>query len=295
MNSPQESDNLVDGPAISHGEGDFNSAGTRLHWSAFSPEKPVASAVFLHGRGEYHRRYTPLMQSLASNQIACYGLDLRGHGQSAGERTHLENWDQYLDDLTRFIQFIRSLESDRKIFLIGQDIGALLALDYAVIAPEDVSGVVACAVPMRSAAQPVPWTVRATRAVEAYFNPIKRIPLNLKGDDTVSIESIALAFDRDANIERNVTLQWQRALEFGITRMRAEACDIEVPVFLVHGALDPVHLTAGVNELLGLIKSHDKRLKIYPQSRHQVALDVEANELAYDVSNWILPRAGYGD
>ena len=53
------------------------------HWSV---KHPVAVMSLVHGLAEHCGRYEELAQHLNRNGIAVVGIDLRGHGLSAGPR-----------------------------------------------------------------------------------------------------------------------------------------------------------------------------------------------------------------
>ena len=61
--------------------------------------QPRASLLIVHGLAEYAGRYRHLAANLASRGISCFAYDQRGHGARPGTRTHVDRFDDFVDDL----------------------------------------------------------------------------------------------------------------------------------------------------------------------------------------------------
>ena len=64
-------------------------------------------------------------------QIATYLFDIRGHGQSGGERGHTPYIHQVWDDISSAIIFLKQNYGDIPLYLGGHSSGAGLILNYA--------------------------------------------------------------------------------------------------------------------------------------------------------------------
>ena len=82
-----------------------------------------AVLVLVHGYGEHSGRYGNLVKPLAELGYAIYAFDLRGHGESPGQRGHIMGWGDYREDLQRFLHHVQELEKDRPLFLYGHSMG----------------------------------------------------------------------------------------------------------------------------------------------------------------------------
>ena len=68
---------------------------------------------------------------MVAREMAVHTFDLRGNGRSAGARGYVEDWGEYLEDLTRFLGLVDRDDPGRPLFLLGNSLGGLIALDYA--------------------------------------------------------------------------------------------------------------------------------------------------------------------
>lgn len=93
--------------------------------------------VLLHGFGASHTVWNEYAADLQSNNFEVMTLDFRGHGEATG------NWEEFSqDDIRKFsddareaIEYLRDVNQDMEIALIGSSIGANVAMDVAASDP----------------------------------------------------------------------------------------------------------------------------------------------------------------
>ena len=68
--------------------------------------------VLVHGQGEHCGRYLHFPYFLTTEKSSgvtdVCAFDLRGHGRSEGLRGHVERFDDYVDDLGEYLEFLRA-------------------------------------------------------------------------------------------------------------------------------------------------------------------------------------------
>ena len=102
--------------------------GIMLH----SKIKESGSAVWIiatHGVGEHSERHNYLIKLLAGDfNILLY--DLRGHGKSEGRPAHIQDFSQYMEDLSKVVGFLQSKYHMKRHILFGHSMGALITAGY---------------------------------------------------------------------------------------------------------------------------------------------------------------------
>ncbi len=79
--------------------------------------------LILHGITAYSGPYGMIAEPLASRGFAVYGLDLRGHGLSDGNRGDTPGRDRYVKDLCETIAFVK--EGHSSMVVLGHSLGVL--------------------------------------------------------------------------------------------------------------------------------------------------------------------------
>jgi len=89
-----------------------------------SVQKSRDSAILiLHGITAYSGPYKIIAEHLAARGFTVYGLDLRGHGLSDGNRGDCPSKQRFVKDLCEAIAFVKSRH--QKVVLLGHSLGVL--------------------------------------------------------------------------------------------------------------------------------------------------------------------------
>lgn len=109
------------------------SDGLSLAYYSFVPENPKAALIFYHGAGFYQGAlYQNFAQELANkHNIASYLFDIRGHGNSGGDRGDASSIKQVWDDITQAINLVKKYHPSIPLYLGGHSSGAGMVLNYS--------------------------------------------------------------------------------------------------------------------------------------------------------------------
>jgi pimeloyl-ACP methyl ester carboxylesterase len=106
---------------------------TRLAYREYIPEKIDAVLIFYHGGGAYSKAgYQFIGDGLSKRfNILVITPDIRGHGDSGGDRGDTPNVEQVFDDISLLINHIKEKYPQKKLFLGGHSSGVGLVLNYS--------------------------------------------------------------------------------------------------------------------------------------------------------------------
>ena len=107
--------------------------GVRLAYREYVPEKIDAVLIFYHGGGTYCTGgYQFIGDGLSKrSDILVVTPDIRGHGDSGGERGDAPSVEQVFDDIGTLIRHVRARYPQKALFLGGHSSGGGLVLNYS--------------------------------------------------------------------------------------------------------------------------------------------------------------------
>lgn len=249
-------------------------------------EPPEAVVAYVPGVGGHSGQptYRYFIDYLVGTGRAVYGLDLRGFGRSEGRRGHVQDWQEYIDDVATFVAAIRQTHPDLPLFLFGQSLGGLIALEYA-LADQLLAGVIASAPSLAQPNLPV-WmapTVRALAKVKPTLSVNPKLDLAAFTRDLAEVEKLKA----DPLRHPKVTARFAVEFETAVGRVQANAHRLSVPLLIIVGSDDAITPPRGSQEFCDHVAAEDKTLTIYDGGYHQPILDTNRAEVLTDIGNWI--------
>jgi len=114
-----------------------NSHGIKLSYREWTLAyaQPKGAVFIVHGVAEYSGRYEKIATFLNSKGYEVFALDHQGHGDSEGERAHVERFSDYVADVEQFVREItlsRPAIANVPRYLMGHSMGGLVAAHAAL-------------------------------------------------------------------------------------------------------------------------------------------------------------------
>ncbi len=109
-------------------------------WESARVEPKETSILLFHGITAYSGPYGLITRPLTELGFNVFGLDLRGHGLSDGNRGDYPSMERFIKDLCESIQFVKQLHP--KVVLLGHSLGVFsssIALNNCL---ENIDGVI---------------------------------------------------------------------------------------------------------------------------------------------------------
>ncbi len=251
----------------------------------------MATAVLVHGLAEHGGRYASLAEPLASRGYSVAAIDLRGHGMSQGPRLYVDSFDRHLDDVGRFVEHMRTEQSQGPLFLFGHSMGGLIV---ALLASQRIAGIDGAAIsaaPVKLDGQLFPVLRFAARPVSALLPKVRIVRLNYA---TVSRDPQAVAaIENDPLVchGRIPNRTGGELLRAG-AQLQRQMPDIDMPLLVLHGTGDVICDFRGAQLLHQQAGSADKTLKLYDGLYHNLLDEPEKNQVIADAMTWFDAHRG---
>jgi len=267
--------------------------GAPLFWQRWSAPDRRAVLVNVHGLGDHGGLYPHLVRFFPEHGWTVWAFDTRGNGRSPGRRGHIGAWREFRDDLGVFLRHVRAAEGDAPLVLLGNSLGGLMALDFALEHPAGLAGVAAAAPPLGDVGVPVPLILLArllTRVWPTYSRETGMDLGNLARDP-----AIVQALIEDPLFHRAASARLGTETIDTIASVHARAARLSVPTLLLHGTGDRMVPIEGSRRFASGPAREHVRLLEYTEAGHALFVDWGYEERLADLLAWADARAEQTD
>jgi alpha-beta hydrolase superfamily lysophospholipase len=256
----------------------------RQVWRAAGPARAVL--INIHGLGDHSGLYPTLVDHFPSRGITIHAMDLRGNGRSGGPRAYVERWEEYREDLHRFVGLVREEEPGRPLFLLGNSLGGLIVLEYVMRYPDGLRGVIAASPALGRLGVPAPLMAlgRVFSRVWPRFSIRTGMDLSGLARDPAVVQTVLA----DPLFHRVGTARLSTEVVAAIARVQAGAPAFPLPVLVLHGSADRMVPPQGSREFMARVGHPDHQLREYPGAYHVLFADVDHERVLTDVEQWIV-------
>ncbi|EID12671.1 lysophospholipase [Mycobacterium xenopi RIVM700367] len=264
--------------------------GVRIVYDAWMPDTaPRAVVVLSHGLGEHARRYDHVAERFASDGLATYALDHRGHGRSGGKRVRLKDISEYTGDFDTLVGLATKDHPGCKCIVLGHSMGGAIVFAYGVERPDNYDLMVLSGPAVAAHAAVSPLLAFAAKILGAIAPglPVQELDVEAISRDPVVVN----AYNSDPLVHHGkVPAGIARALLRVGETMPQRAAALTAPLLVVHGSQDRLIDVEGSRRLVECVGSSDVELKVYPGLYHEVFNEPERNQVLDDVVLWINAR-----
>lgn len=273
-------------------EGTFEtSGGLRLFERSWQPDgAPRGVLALVHGYAEHSGRYEYVGVWLAQRGYAVHALDLRGHGQSDGDRVFVRSFNEYLDDVDAFLALVRERHDGATPWLMGHSMGGTVVTLAAVTRRPEVRGLLLSGAVLAATAG-TPRIVTQTMLLLGRFVPRLRVRKLAAATVSRDPEVVAL-YDSDPLNFRGKMPAGLIASMIRADRVIGERMErIELPLLILHGTEDVLSSSDGSEALYRRAGSSDKTLKMYDGLYHEILNEPERDVVLEDMASWLDARS----
>lgn len=265
--------------------------GARLPLYVWGPDDARMVVVGLHGLNDYGAAFRRPAATWAEHGVRTYAYDQRGFGGAPGRAG--ESQQVLAQDAVAFLEVVRKRHPGAAIFMVGESLGAAVAVSAAADAGRgSLDGLILAAPAIRpKASLPVYQRVLGWLAMQLVPGAtVARDPLQSKATDNVDV---LRAMAEDPKIAKEV--RFDTFLSAGQTMDAAAraALHLDVPVLVLVGERDPVLPPSLARDLLVRLEGAavPTTLKSYDEGYHLLFRDLAGGSPTSDAMAWMTSRA----
>ncbi len=236
------------------------SDGVNLFLRKWEPktETPRQSAILiLHGITAYSGPYAMIAEPLSEQGFTVYGLDLRGHGLSDGNRGDCPSEERFVKDLCEAIAFVN--ERHESVVLIGHSLGILSSIFAMRHCLKNISGSVLLSggVALRAGAVQEMSTAQKLKILFSSIFAPSRPVIKYQREGMVGLDDPLFNF--------RYTLRFIRLVSFEDIEFPEK---LDFPVFVGIGDSDELFSVDSCRELYEMIPSDSKEFYVAEGAKH---------------------------
>ena len=251
-------------------------------WRAVGGAKGIV--VIVPGFNSHSAYYGWVAERLVEHDLAVYAVDLRGRGNSDGERFYVDKFDDYVSDVAAVVAHARSNQPGLPIFLLGHSAGGVIACLYALQYQSELTGLICESFAYQL---PAPDFALAVFRGLSHVAPHAHI-LRLKNEDFSRDATVVAAMNADPLIAHETQpTQTLAELVRADARLTRDFASISLPLLILHGTGDKAAKASGSQLFYDTAGSADKTLKLYDGHYHDLLNDLGREEVMADIEAWI--------
>ena len=276
---------------VAHVEGRMKTSdGLELLVQSWRPKGETRGAlIIVHGLKDYADRYSEFAFAAARRGYAVHALDLRGHGDSQGDRVWVDRFDEYLDDLEAFVARVRAEEAGKPLFLMGHSMGGAIVTLFTETRKPKLAGLITSAGALeRDAPAGLVGVVKFFSVIAPRLAVFELDDTKFSRDPKVvdSMKSDPLIYDGKGPARTASELLGAVAL------LREKVGALEVPLLTLHGSEDKVTPPSGSAWLVEQAASKDKTHRAFPGLVHDLLHEPERAQVVEVILTWLDQHPG---
>jgi alpha-beta hydrolase superfamily lysophospholipase len=255
-------------------------------------EGPTRAVVLVvHGSLEHCQRYRHVARFFNTHQIACVSFDMRGHGESKGERGFIPSLDAVHDDLECIIERIQTkLYPNIRIVIYSHGTGSLICLGHILLRPTKPLNCKAMIISTPSIClrrRPTALLFFFSRAF-ANLDPQFRLPVTGKYTaEYTNDPEIVEAYRNDPLVHdrwpaRTISIFMELAV-----RLEQYIVYAPCPLLIQHGVADTTIPIEGIRKWTRRRVEGDVQFKEWPGNSHELHNDLNKEEILTFAVRWI--------
>lgn len=275
----------------------------RLHkFLGFRRSAEKAIVYIVHGLNDHSNKYVRVARAWVDAGFVVVAHDFHGHGRSDGFRAYTSSIQHYVRDARDAVT-----ETDRRLparlaslpkFLLAHSLGGAVAIHLARDSPPGTfRGVMLTAPAVRVFPKPLLRLLAPILGTLAPLVPVQRLKFDrikrrrsfLQSKDPINLEEDYSPHDDPLVVRSPVRARVGYEVLKSCQKIMSEADRFRLPVFVAHSAHDRVTNAKGTVEFHNRIASHDKTVKLYDGSVHDL-LSQKRELVMSDMVHWALQR-----
>jgi acylglycerol lipase len=252
--------------------------------------EPRAVFLLIHGLGGHPARWDFLAKYLAARGYPSYALALRGFGPCPERpRGHIDSFKVWDRDVLALRELVGRDHPGRKVILLGESMGGLIAYDLAARNAHKFAGLVLIAAAFKNGMK-FPLSVYLKTAVLLPFAPRHLVDVPFTSERATRDAEYAAVMKADPDEVRVASLKLLSRFLPVQARASPLARKLTLPVLFLIPGIDYLVDERAARKIFKKVASPDKTILEYPEMFHALSIDLDREKVFEDIVEWTAKR-----
>lgn len=260
----------------------------KLFFQCWLPDSLEIKAYILamHGLAAHSDRLKLIAEYLTEKGYALYSFDLRGHYRNIIDvKGHIESMETIQKDIVLFMNVLKPMASDKKIFMMGQSFGGLTALIYAIKHPK-VGGIIAAS-PLFDLSMNKNIGKKGIKNLLKIGSAMKLTPYEIDQKEMTGDLKVLRQYLSDKKVLKELTIKTISEVNSALKWATDNIQNLLCPALILQAGDDKFADKNLIRKLFEKIKSGDKTYKEYDSVLHELFSERTRNQVYQDIFVWL--------
>jgi len=261
----------------------------KIPFRSYIPQKTKMQLVVVHGFAEHMRCYEEVAQKLSKSGIAVHLMDLPGHGLSDGPRGHIDDFQEFLENIHLFFHSYPHYLKTKPTFMLGHSLGGLIASQYCLNYEPAIKGLILSS-PLTGFCSMMSVATTLLAKFIARKDPAYLIP-KPSGVSSLSRDPATWPHYRsDPYRVRTISPNLYLSMKEQSRSLQHRATELSVPLLLFYTAVDQVVSPVAISRFFNQVGSKDKTSVVFTEAMHELLQEPEQDLILKKMRTWMNNR-----
>lgn len=229
-----------------------------LFLRAWVPQEETDVAILIfHGITAHSGPYAMIGEALSKFGYAVYGLDLRGHGLSDGNRGDFPSKERFIQDIGETITFVKNMH--KQLLILGHSLGVMTAIYATNHFLEEIDGLILLSA-ARTIRPGVYGKTPISKKLKILFSSIIR-----PSKPVISYQREGMTGLGDPLYNFSYTLRFMKIFNLNKVSFPEK---LNIPIIMGLGENDELFTVESARSLFEEIPSENKKFIVLPGAKH---------------------------
>lgn len=263
--------------------------GVQLFVQAWIKPQALGTIIITHGQGEHSDCYDRVIHHFENGHWNFVAWDLRGHGKSEGRRGYAAEFEDYVRDFEKVLEFVfsQSQYNHGMTVLLSHSMGGLVQLKTLLENPHLKITAQICSAPLLGVAVKVPLVKDLGAEVINKLIPQLTLHNEIANTDLTRDTDVLKEFVKDPFRHHRISSGVYLGFKENFPLVLERAHEIKIPTLFQLAGKDVIVSTPAAQEVYQQLGSENKTLHIYEESKHEIYNDLDRKTAFEDMDKFL--------